>query len=89
MPIETRTAPQFPQFEKLFEAGSAEVLLRRVERTRKQLNEIAARPSSAAEQTRARTAFDAYTRALALVREVAEVRQKLTEEGATPAAAKR
>ena len=83
------TLPQFPQFEKLFEPGAAEGILRRVERTRKQLNEMVTKPASAAEQDRARTAFDAYTRALALVREVAETRQKLAQEAATPAATQR
>lgn len=87
MALESKTA--FPQFEKLFEPGAAEGILRRVERTRKQLSEIAARPASAAEQERASAAFEAYTRALALVREVAEVRQKLADEAATTAGASR
>lgn len=75
-----RPAPNYPQFEKLFEPGAAEAALRRVERTRKQLNEMATRATAVAERDRARAAYDAFTRALALVREVSEVRQKLAEE---------
>jgi hypothetical protein len=83
----TPPTPRFPQFEKLFEPGAAEPALRQIERTRQQLSELAARP--APEQARARAAFDAYTRALSLVREVAETRQKMAEESATAAPAAR
>ena len=71
---------EFPQFEKVFEPATAEPFLRRVEHTRKQLNEVAMHSGNPAEKERAAAAFAAYTRALALVNEVAELRTKMAEE---------
>ena len=69
-PSTTIGLPSFPQFEKIFEEGRTEPFLRQVERTRLQLDQIRTKGESAAERKRAAIAFDAYTRALTLMKEV-------------------
>ena len=66
----------FPQFERIFERDQTEPFLRRVERTCQQLQEIAAK-GSAQEKERATAAFTAFQRALALTKEIGEMRVKL------------
>ena len=75
---------EFPQFEKVFDPTAADLFFRQVEHTRKQLQTLVDHPASAAEKERAHAAFMAYTGALVLVKEVADLRRKMAEE-ATPA----
>ena len=79
------SAPNFPQFERIFEQEQTEPFLRRVEKTCQQLQEAAAK-GTAQEKDRAATALAAYQRALALTKELGELRAKL---GATSAEAGR
>jgi hypothetical protein len=71
--------PTYPQFEKIFEEGRTEPFLRQVERTRLQLQQLQSKGTSAAERKRATDAFEAYTKALALLKEVDDERRKLAE----------
>jgi hypothetical protein len=74
-------APTFPQFERIFEQDQTEPFLRRVERTCQQLQELAGK-GSPQEKERAIAALAAYRQALALTKELGELRMKL---GATSA----
>ena len=66
----------FPQFERIFEPDQTEPFLRRVERTCQQLQEISAN-GSVVEKERAATAFAAFQRSLALIKQLGELRAKL------------
>lgn len=68
---------KFPQFERIFEPEQTEPFLRRVEKTCQQLMEIAAK-GSAHEKERAGAALAAFQRALALTKDIGELRVKLS-----------
>jgi hypothetical protein len=80
----TRT---YPKMEFVFQEGQTEPFLRRVEKTCKQLAQIAS-SGSAAEKERAAAALAAYAQGLSLVRELAEARFRMAGE-ATSATARR
>ena len=77
------TTQSFPQFERIFEQEQTEPFLRRVERTCQQLQEVAAK-GSAQEKERATVALAGYQRALALTKELGELRMKLGATSAEP-----
>jgi hypothetical protein len=71
--------PNFPKIEFIFEPDNTEPFLRRVEKTCKQLDEIAAR-GTPAEKERAAAARLAFRHAVNLVKEIADTRNRLAEE---------
>ena len=81
-PVPDLSWRKFPQFERIFEPEQTEPFLRRVERTCRQLQDIAAK-GSPAERDRARAALTAFERALALVKEISQEQTRLnTTSGA-------
>ena len=66
----------FPQFERIFEQGQTEPFLRGVDKTCQQLQAMADK-GSAQEKERATVALAAYRHALALTKELGELRVKL------------
>ncbi|MCX6627848.1 MAG: hypothetical protein NTW28_09490 [Candidatus Solibacter sp.] len=77
----------FPKMEYVFQPENTEPFLRRVEKTCKQLSDIAAK-GTPAERERAAAALTAFHRAVDLVKEIAETRFRLAAE-ATSAAPRR
>jgi hypothetical protein len=77
----------FPKMETVFDPEQTEPFLRRVEKTCKQLTEIAA-TGAPAEKERASTALTAFAQAVALVKELGEMRFRIAEE-ATSGGARR
>jgi hypothetical protein len=76
----TTAAPRtYPKMELIFQPENTEPFLRRVEKTCKQLSDIAAK-GTPAERERAAAALAAFGRAVDLVREIAETRFKLAAE---------
>jgi hypothetical protein len=73
-----QTEPTYPKMEFVFEPDNTEPFLRRVEKTCKQLDDIAARGTSA-EQERAKAARLAFRHAVNLVKEIADTRNRLAE----------
>ena len=69
----------FPKMESVFDPEQTEPFLRRVEKTCKQLTQIAA-AGTPAEKERAAAALTAFTHAVNLVKELGEMRYRLAEE---------
>ena len=70
---------QFPQFVELLSSEGPAPSLAKVEKTCRQLNDIAM-SGSASDQARAKTAMTAYGRSLDLLRTFTEMRDKLPEQ---------
>jgi hypothetical protein len=77
----------FPKMEAVFDPEQTEPFLRRVEKTCKQLTQIAAN-GTPAEKDRASAALTAFTQAVNLVKELGEMRFRLADE-ATSAGVRR
>ena len=74
----------FPQFEKLFEPDQFEPGLRKMEKTLRQLEDLA-KNGPAADRERARSAALAYVRTFELIRQIVEKRNEMAIEAATSA----
>ena len=74
----------FPTFEKLFESGQFETVLRNMEKTSRALEEIA-RGGSASDRDRARAAALAYNRTFHLIREIVKTRNEMAAKPAISA----
>ena len=77
----------YPKMEFVFQSEQTEPFLRRVEKSCKQLSQIAV-TGTPAEKERAAAALAAFTLAVNLVKELGEMRFRLAEE-ATSAASRR
>ncbi len=82
------STPAYPQFEKLFQADQLEPGLRRMEKTVRQLEDIA-KNGGGADRDRARLAVAAYHRTFSLIREIITKRNEMAAEAATSAPASR
>ena len=65
---------QFPQFEKIFDAGQLPATLEKIQNTCKQLDSVLQK-GTAEEKVRAQAAMTAYGRALELLKQVGEMRE--------------
>jgi hypothetical protein len=72
----------YPQFEKLFESDQFEPSLRKMEKTLRQLEDLA-KNGPEADRERARTAAAAYARTFALIRQIVDKRNEMAGEAAT------
>jgi hypothetical protein len=79
---------RFPQFEKLFQPDQFEPAVRKMEKTLRQLEDLA-KNGPAADRERARTAALAYVRTFALIRQIVDKRNEMAAEGATSGPAAR
>lgn len=68
----------FPQFEKFLEAEHSPLMLKRIEKTCKQLDEFI-QSGSTQEKSRAQAAMAAYGRTLELWRQLSELRDKIAK----------
>lgn len=85
MPKEAvQEARSYPKFEFLFQPEQTEPFLRRVEKTCKQLTQIAA-AGTQPEKDRAAAALAAFTLAVGLVKEIGELRFRMAEEATSSA----
>ena len=83
----TPEAKSYPKMEFLFQPDQTEPFLRRIEKTCKQLSQIAA-AGTEAEKKRAAASLAAFTLAVNLVKELGEIRFRIGEE-ATSAESRR
>ena len=74
----------YPQFEKLFEADQFEPGLRKMEKTFRQLEDLA-KNGAEPERERARAAAVGYSRMFALIRQIVDKRNEMAAEAATSA----
>jgi hypothetical protein len=79
---------RYPQFEKLFEGDQFESTLRKMEKTFRQLEDLA-KNGPPEDRERARSAAAAYTRAFALIREIVDKRNEMAAQAATSTPASR
>lgn len=70
----------FPQFEKSFGTGDPENTYRRIEQTCRQLDKLI-HSGSELEQSRAKSAMNAYARLLELVRMVTDQQTRQPQQG--------
>lgn len=75
---------RFPQFEKLFEADQFAPALRRMEKTLRQLEDLA-KNGPEADRERARSAALAYVRTFELIRQIVDKRSEMAAQAATSA----